>query len=601
MINDADANIVNPSDGNSPLHVAVAAKNIELVHTLLHVQGALKTNAIDLNILNKHEESPLELALISGCYDIASELINSGANIDVQDSCGNSVLLRCLMNANVEGCLRLIKLGASGQKYLCKCLFTVVIIRNSKGMSPLLFAVSKGYTSVVSALCSAGAATSVRSDKYGEDSSILWTAIQAGYNDVATVLVQSGKCDVDFWCAGPNGCYQTLLHKALDENNEAAACFLIRNNCNVHALRKLGPKGEGREEVDEKDTPLHMAAAWGLRDVVIELLAHGADVNAQDKMGRTPLHIAVENQHLEICRLLLDAPNVNLYIRTSRGLTPMHFALKHRNNKIAEIIVKKDKHIFLQVPVAIALGTVCNGDIFQVDNKGYNPLHNAAATGDMETILLLLSLQIDVRAVTQDEEKLSALHLAVKNGDEMMVRTLILAGADVNGVSSRKQSVLHISALNDRPQICSILLEKGADCNAVDSYLHNALHLAVQVGSLGCVKVLLQESSVDALALNLKGHSPLHLLGIYGKENAAAIFQCFVANIPNYPVDTLDPEGNTGWLCLAEMILIPNRHCGRLLCGKCSENSVLIMKYKAQKPLRVCSLCCSVLTFGVPT
>jgi hypothetical protein len=34
--------------------------------------------------------------------------------------------------------------------------------------------------------------------------------------------------DVEGWNEGPEGCMQTLLHKAIDENKEDAGAFLIR-------------------------------------------------------------------------------------------------------------------------------------------------------------------------------------------------------------------------------------------------------------------------------------------------------------------------------------------------------------------------------------
>lgn len=36
------------------------------------------------------------------------------------------------------------------------------------------------------------------------------------------------------------------------------------------------------------------------------------------------------------------------------------------------------------------------------------------------------------------------------------------------------------------------------------------------------------------------------MLGLYGKENAAAIFDLFIETMPNYPVDKQDLAGNTG-------------------------------------------------------
>lgn len=43
-----------------------------------------------------------------------------------------------------------------------------------------------------------------------------------------------------------------------------------------------------------------------------------------------------------------------------------------------------------------------------------------------------------------------------------------------------------------------------------------------------------------------RGHSPMHVLGHYGKENAAAIFELFLECMPEYPLDKPDNEGNTG-------------------------------------------------------
>lgn len=53
----------------------------------------------------------------------------------------------------------------------------------------------------------------------------------------------------------------------------------------------------------------------------------------------------------------------------------------------------------------------------------------------------------------------------------------------------------------------------------------------------------------------------MHILGQYGKDNAAAIFDLFLECMPEYPLDKPDAEGNTGksltvggpwkstWLC----------------------------------------------------
>lgn len=53
-----------------------------------------------------------------------------------------------------------------------------------------------------------------------------------------------------------------------------------------------------------------------------------------------------------------------------------------------------------------------------------------------------------------------------------------------------------------------------------------------------------------------RGQSPMHVLGQYGKENAAAIFELFLECMPEYPLDKPDNEGNTGTIVLHVFIYL---------------------------------------------
>ena len=46
--------------------------------------------------------------------------------------------------------------------------------------------------------------------------------------------------------------------------------------------------------------------------------------------------------------------------------------------------------------------------------------------------------------------------------------------------------------------------------------------------------------------LRCRGQNPIHILGQFGKENAAAIFDLFIECMPKYPIDLPDINGNTG-------------------------------------------------------
>jgi len=64
----------------------------------------------------------------------------------------------------------------------------------------------------------------------------------------------------------------------------------------------------------------------------------------------------------------------------------------------------------------------------QYDSRGRNFLHTAILKGDLESVLFLLSINVNVHSRTQDQNSLTPLLLAVQKGHAMMVRNLILAG-----------------------------------------------------------------------------------------------------------------------------------------------------------------------------
>jgi len=57
--------------------------------------------------------------------------------------------------------------------------------------------------------------------------------------------------------------------------------------------------------------------------------------------------------------------------------------------------------------------------------KGRNFLHAAIQKGDLEAVLFLLSVAVDANSRVRDSSQMTPLHLAVVNGNEMIVRNLV--------------------------------------------------------------------------------------------------------------------------------------------------------------------------------
>ncbi|CAF4970877.1 unnamed protein product, partial [Rotaria sp. Silwood1] len=605
----------------TPIHRAVYASQERILDIYIQFREKITDENLkpNFNIQDEHGQSIFSLTLWMNMLTIAKQLLQiRHAQLEIKDCEQTPLLAQAISKQNVQAALFLLEQG-------------VDVNEKTHGLSPIQLAVKHHLPSVVEALCRNGANMNVV-DENGN--SVLWNALDSGQEDIASILVKFG-CDSTQWSNGPDNCRQTLLHRAIDENNESVACFLIRSGCDINSPRQPGVNDETPDICKTLESPLHLASQWGLERVVSTLIEYHADINKKDAEANTPLHVAIINQHTAIINLLLGAPSLDLTIRNKQNQTPFACSMVAKNNEAANLILKRE-------PRAAE----------QLDNKGRNFLHIAVQNGDIESVLFLLTVQVNVNNRVQDSSQFTPLHLAVQIGSEIILRNLILAGANINDVTANRRSALHIAAENNRGVICSILLENHIHANLTDANQNTALHLAVQHGHLDVVRCLLVESDVDVLTLNSKGMNCLHVLAAHPQGNAQGILEQILKYHPTFPLDIQDGQGNTalilayknghGQLCralvsaganlsicnndsfsiftipAASKALLVNildiitreppwgeseiclecgmkftitnrrhhcRHCGRVLCKRCSVNELPIMKFNLQKPI----------------
>ncbi|XP_050504422.1 rabankyrin-5 [Diabrotica virgifera virgifera] len=636
----ANPNLLTNEERQSPLHYAVKNNAEKSIFALNDYNNDLEKskNSPDAQLIcnfNQRDiegETPISLALNEGFSHLIPTLIKGKADINIRNGKDFTLLHQAIIKQNSSMALFLLNHGAD------------INAVTTDYETPLQLAIHCRLGEVVDALCTRGVDMSAP-DRLG--SCALWTALDSGQEDIASILVKHGA-DTDCWGDGPEGCRQTLLHRAIDENKESEAIFLIHAGCDLNTPRIPGPNGEGGDEAKDKRSPLHLCCQWGLEPVVRTLVEHRANVNIRDAENKTPLHIAIESQQEEIISLLLSVPEIDLSLRDKAGLSPFATALTFRNNKAAQAILDK-------FPSAAE----------QFDSKGQNFLHIALKKGDIESALFLLTVQVDVNSRVQDPMLTPPIHLAARHGNETLVRSLILAGARVDDRDAQRRTALHAAAEAGNHSAVLALIQNNSDCDATDVENDNAFHIAMREGHLNVVKVLLTESYIDVEAVNLKGRNPLHELCKYGKDNAATICGLLLECIPTYPINNPDILGNSplllayingnGSLCRvlvkanaclssenSERVTIFNyqvptkqllnrlldtlsepapwtntdscqecgkrftltvrthhcRHCGRALCSKCSDTEVPIIKFGENKPVRVCKVCFDVLKTG---
>ena len=229
------------------------------------------------------------------------------------------------------------------------------------------------------------------------------------------------------------------------------------------------------------------AAMRGDHDQVLDLLEHGADVNAAQGDGMTALHWAVTNEDVDTARSLIYAgANVHATTRLN-AVTPLWLAAQSGEAAMMYMLLdnKADPEAATGAgvtPLMIASASG-NPDTVQVlierganpnateKTYGQTPLMFAAANNEADVIAVLVEKGADVAAATKARTSstsepmggLAALHDAVRQGNVEAVDALLDRGADINQVSADGTTPLMLATINGQFDLAMHLLERGAD------------------------------------------------------------------------------------------------------------------------------------------
>uniref|UniRef100_A0A673MAW3 Fibronectin type 3 and ankyrin repeat domains 1 protein-like n=1 Tax=Sinocyclocheilus rhinocerous TaxID=307959 RepID=A0A673MAW3_9TELE len=185
----------------------------------------------------------------------------------------------------------------SDELELCRVLQSIKVtvdVPDKLDFTPLMVAVMKGFTSGVQLLVRHGADVNKKTNS-GKDSLML--ACFHGHLDVVQFL---RSCGASLSSRDGSGC--CALHWAAAGGHLPVLHHLMQDGC----------------EVDVRDdatwTPLMIVSVMtGDTAVASLLITAGADVNVQDRDGKTPLMVAVLNNYEHLVKILLDRgadPNI---------------------------------------------------------------------------------------------------------------------------------------------------------------------------------------------------------------------------------------------------------------------------------------------------
>lgn len=190
----------------------------------------------------------------------------------------------------------------------------------------------------------------------------------------------------------------------------ALACMVAGTGCQTvgPGSKRVGHRPKGADAVLGRTT-LHSAPNWTVAE---RLVREGADVNARDSFGMTPLHTAVRAGRNDVAEVLMTH-GADVNARSDRGQTPLFFwAVTGEGKQMAEHLIAH------------------GADVNARDNYGMTPLHCAAAAGHEGAVQVLLAAGADIDI--KDNEGRSPLDWARNLGHTEIAELLVQQGARNN-------------------------------------------------------------------------------------------------------------------------------------------------------------------------
>lgn len=321
----------------------------------------------------------------------------------------------------------------------------------------------------------------------------------------------------------------------------------------------LVPKGMHSASL-EIFTPLHIMAYFGTGPLLAAFLrstdtkAHSF-IDGKDALGRSPLHWAARQGHLEVARVLIaEGARVNAADVDKSTLPHLTACWVHEaatklllaNGAEANSRDKTRSWTALYCAAAreheVVLRTLEDTTVRDLKDLYIDtPLHLAAQNGDEAMVNLLVTegALVDV----QNRDFATPLHCAVEQGHRAVTRTLLAeGGADVNKEDFFSNTPLHW-AVRARDEVTArmLVLDAGAMVDAVSfDKSQTPLHVAVESSNRAIATMLISEGRAAVDKKDYKGRTPLHMAAERGME---AIVRSLIAR--GATVDIEDDDGNT--------------------------------------------------------
>ena len=411
------------------------------------IQTVFKKNQLGKKLMKVCKEQRLDI-------DTIRDLLNKGANVNVRDRYGKTVLMVLLRHEHnsagrfYDVLKLLVKAGAN------------VNARDKEGKTALMYAsIYNSSIYILDLLLDSGANANAR-DREGK-TALMLMYIHRYYSSKSTLFK---KTNVNIQ----------------DINGMTALMFLCKRNNNNYT--------------------------WDLR----ELFDQGANVDIQDKEGHTAFYYARDKP--AILKILYAKRYKNIY----DSMSPTNKNIRDTKAKIIQTKFKQ-KHIDMlfikegskRIPIISKLQILLDkGANVNTKNKyGTTALIWACMRGHIHIVSYLLGVNANTNI--QSKSGMTALMWASMKGHENIVKLLLNAKVKVNTYNNVHSTAMMMACKEGYLRIVHLLLAKG-NVNSRDTDGMTPLLLACKYGRLNIVKLLVQHGA-NILSKTVSGKNVLQL------------------------------------------------------------------------------------------
>ena len=510
-------------NGRNCLHVAAEKGHLKICRMLLQSYNFVNHERDDDGLTVLHS------AVLSGELELLQYLIENGSDVFSKTKDGRS----CLHLAAEQGDLNICRMLLQNYNF-------VIQEADDDGLTVLHSAVLSGELELLQYLIENGSDVF---SKTKDGRSCLHLAAEQGDLNICRMLLQNYNFVIQE--ADDDGF--TVLHSAALGGDLALLQYLIKNGSEVFSKTKDGrnclhlaaEKGhlnicrallenynfDIHARDDDMFTVLLRAACSDDLKLLEYLIENGSDLFSKTKDGRSCLHLAAQNGHLEICEALLQKYNFDIHATEDFSWTALHGAAWIGDLELLEYLIENGSDIFSETKdgrsclhlaaerghfkICKALLQKYNIDIHATDDSSWTALHGAAWSGDLELLQDLIENGSDVFRETKDGR--CCLHLAAERGHLKICRALLQNyNFDVYARDFSGLSVLHHAAWGGDLELFEYLVENGSDIFSKIKDGGTCLHLAAQNGQFKICKALLQKYNFDIHATDDSSRTALH-------------------------------------------------------------------------------------------